>query len=423
MWRSPTWFRFVLSGVLALTLLLTGCGRAVKEDVAAARGDGQPRAPAVSAPSTGGGASAKQAPQGDIVVGIPGPLSGPNSGYGLDIKAGAEIAVEEINAAGGVKGRKFRLIFRDDEARPDRAVAVVREMIDKDGVRIIIGPAFSSAVLSTMDLTDQAKVLQIVNNATNDAITAQLRPYLFRVSTPDKYAALKAVEYAVDRLGKKRIAILADTTPYGKGGSAAIQAELKRRGVQPVAVESYNVGDTDMTPQLGRIQNAGADIVLSYGTVGEISQVVKGMEKLRVGFPILNSEATNTGNYLKLAGSAAEGSMMVRTLPPFDEQYQAKHPEAKAFVDKLRAKFNRPVEAEQQHITIYNVLYLLKEAIERAGGSTDPEALRKALEGITDFRGLGGVKYSFSPQDHQGMKPDQLHIVQIKNGKFTIIGE
>jgi branched-chain amino acid transport system substrate-binding protein len=318
-----------------------------------------------------------------IKIGVDGPFTGGSSSMGVSMRDGVRLATEEINKAGGVLGRKIVLVERDDEAKNERGVQIAQELINKEKVAATVGYINTGVSLASQRFFQEAKIPVMNNVSTGSVVTHQFddQPdnYIFRNAAHDSIQAPMIVEEAITRRKFKKVAILADSTNYGQLGRADLEKALEQKGVKPVAVEKFNIKDVDMTAQLLKAKEAGADAVLTYGIGPELAQIANGMTKLGWKVPIIGSWTLSMANFIDNAGPGGEGARMPQTFIQ-----EATTPKRKAFIENylktFKPKNNRidsPVSAAQG----YDSIYLLAAAIKQAG-STDGPKIKAALEDL-----------------------------------------
>ena len=233
------------------------------------------------------------------------------------MRNGVRLAVDEINQAGGVMGRALLVIERDDEAKSERGVQIARELIHGNEVAATVGYANTGVALASQKLYQEAKIPVMNNVATGSPITHQFddQPdnYILRNSAPDSIQAAMIVEEAVTRRGFRKPAILADSTNCGQLGRADLLKALAAKGIQSVADEKFNVKDVDMTTQLLKAKDAGAEALLTYGIGPELAQIANGMAGLGWRVPMIGGVTLAMASYIDNAGPAGEGARMPQT--------------------------------------------------------------------------------------------------------------
>ena len=357
-----------------------------------------------------------------IKIGVDGPFTGGSSSMGVSMRDGVRLAVEEINLSGGVLGRKLQLVERDDEGKNERGVQIAQELINKEKVTAVVGYINTGVALASQRFFQDAKIPVMNNVATGSVITTQFKDqpdnYIFRNSANDSIQAPMIVDEAVTRRGFKKVAILADSTNYGQLGREDLEKALAAKGIKPVAVEKFNIKDVDMTAQLLKAKEAGADAILTYGIGPELAQIANGMTKLGWKVPMVGSWTLSMANYIDNAGPGGEGARMPQTFIQ-----QADTPKRKAFIDAylktFKPKNNRmdsPVSAAQG----YDSIFLLAAAMKQAN-STDGPKIREALENLnTKIEGVVTTyDKPFSKADHEAITANIPVFGEVKAGKVV----
>ena len=341
-----------------------------------------------------------------IKIGVAGPFTGGSSSMGVSMRDGVRLATEEINKSGGVLGRQLQLIERDDEAKNERGVQIAQELINKEKVSAVVGYINTGVALASQRFFQEAKIPVMNNVATGSVITTQFKDqpenYIFRNSAHDSIQAPMIVEEAIIRRGFKKVAILADSTNYGQLGRADLEKALELKGIKPVAVEKFNIKDVDMTAQLLKAKEAGAEAVLTYGIGPELAQIANGMTKLGWKVPMVGSWTLSMANYIDNAGPGGEGSRMPQTFiqePTTPKRQAFIINYIKAFNPK-NARIDSPVSAAQG----YDSVYLLAAAIKQANSTEGPK-IKAALEDLkTPVEGVVTTyNKPFTAKDHEAI--------------------
>ncbi|MDE2577295.1 MAG: ABC transporter substrate-binding protein [Hyphomicrobiales bacterium] len=357
-----------------------------------------------------------------IKVGLSGPYTGGSSSMGVSMRDGAKLAVEEINKAGGVLGRQIQLIERDDEAKNELGVQVAQELINKEQVVATLGYINTGVALASQRFYQEAEIPVINNVATGTAITQQFVPpnyknnYVFRTSASDAIQSKMIAEEAIKRQGFKKPAILADSTNYGQLGQKDMIAALETMGVKPVTTEKFNIGDTDMTAQVLKAKEAGADVILTYAIGPELAQIANAMAKLGWKVPMIGSWTLSMASFIDTAGPNGDGAIMPETFIQLPTT-----PKRKAFIDAYQKAYNidrmpSPVSAAQG----YDSVYLLAAAIKQAG-DTDGRKIRAALENLNEK--VEGVvttyDHPFTATDHEAISANIPVMGLVKGGRVV----
>lgn len=357
----------------------------------------------------------------DIKLGFAGALSGPASFVGIEIKRGAEIAIDEINAKGGVKGRKLVLISRDDEHNPVKTVAQYRELVEREKVVGIVGATNSASMLAVAPIVNDTLKVPVICPATdateiteNEAQKQGRDNYLFRVGMYGTGQANFMVDTMVKKFGHQKVGLLTWTGGWGVTGRGELQRRLKENGLSPVADETFDNNDTDMTPQVIKLKNAGAQSILNYALVRENTFVVKTKEKLSDGTPYVSAWGIAGPAFWKAAGNSAEGVLTSTTVTVDGPQ----SPERTAFINEYRKRHNEEMSAAVFAVGAYDAVYLFKTAIEKGGA--EPSQIRTSLESIPEFKGL--VKHFkrpvFTRTRHNAVTEEDMIMTRWTNGKL-----
>ena len=361
----------------------------------------------------------------DIKLGVTGPYTGGSSSMGVSMRDGVRLATKEINAAGGINGNKIVLIERDDEAKNERGVQIAQELINNEKVVATLGYINTGVALASQRFYQDAKIPVMNNVATGTLITKQFpnaaENYVFRNAAADNIQAPMIAKEAVEKRGLKKVAILADSTNYGQLGREDLEKALKTYGVTPVAVEKFNIGDVDMTSQLLKAKNAGADVVLTYAIGPELAQIANGMAKLGWKKPMIGSWTLSMASFIDTAGKNGDGA----TMPETFIQQPATTPKRKAFVEAYLKDFKpkngiiaSPVSAAQG----YDSVYLLAAAIKQANSTEGPKILAALQDLKTPVEGVV-ITYNkpFSATDHEAIKSKDVVMGVVESGRVQFL--
>jgi branched-chain amino acid transport system substrate-binding protein len=360
----------------------------------------------------------------DIKIGYSGALSGPASFTGLDIKRGAELAVEEINAKGGVKGRKLVLVSRDDEHNPVRTVAQYRELVERERVVAMIGATNSASMLAVTPIVNDTLKVPVICPATdataiteNDAAKAGKENYLFRIGMYGTGQANFIVDTMVKKFGHTKVALLNWTGGWGVTGRTELQRRLKENGLTPVADETFDSSDTDMTPQIIKIKNAGAQSIVNYALVRENTLVVQTKQKLGDDTPYASAWGIAGPAFWKAAGASAEGVLTSTTITIDGPQ----SPERLRLIDTYRKRYGQEMDAPSSFFGGYDAVFLYALVMERDG--VDPKAIRAGLENVPAFKGMikDFKRPVFTKDRHNAITEEDMIMTRWTNGKMLEI--
>lgn len=345
-----------------------------------------------------------------IRIGLVAALSGQSALSGEAITRGITIAIDEINAAGGLLGgRKLELVRRDDESNPAKGVTAARELIFRQKVAVMFGGLDTPVSLAIVPLANQEKVpfvgawaagTPITNNGANPN-------FVFRVSAVDEIVNVAMLEYAQKTFKSGKFGMILVNNPWGESNEKGLRAALAAKGMQPVGVEKFEANDVDVVPQLTRLRDAGADTLFMVGNVGPSAQVVKSLDRMGWKVPIVSHWGPAGGRFTELAGPSAKDVHFVQTYSFFGPQSAV----GERVIAALKAKYSDVKGPENISPAVgvanaYDAMHLTARAIEKAG-STDGDAIRKAFYEIDRHEGLiKTYEKPFKPGVHDAVTKD-----------------
>ncbi|WP_207457789.1 branched-chain amino acid ABC transporter substrate-binding protein [Azospirillum sp. SYSU D00513] len=304
----------------------------------------------------------------DIVIGVAGPMSGSEASFGEQFRKGAEQAVADINAAGGILGEKLKLEVGDDACDPKQAVAVANDLARK-GAKFVAGHYCSSSSIPASAVYNEEGVLQISPGSTNPKLTEQGFDTVFRVCGRDDQQGIVAGKYLSENHKSKAIAILNDQTAYGKGLADETQKALNAAGVKEKLYEVYTKGEKDYSALVSKLKQAGIEVVYIGGYHTEAGLIARQMKDQGMSALLVSGDALVSNEFWSITGAAGEGTMMT-----FGPDPRSK-PEAKTIVEKFRKTGYEP---EGYTLYTYAAVQIWAEAAKKAG-STDPEKVAAAM--------------------------------------------
>jgi branched-chain amino acid transport system substrate-binding protein len=361
----------------------------------------------------------------DIKLGVSGPFTGGSASMGVSMRDGVRLAAKEINAAGGINGNKIVLVERDDEAKNERGVQIAQELINNEKVVATLGYINTGVALASQRFYQDAKIPVMNNVATGSILTKQFpnapENYVFRNAAPDNIQAPLIAKEAVEKRGLKKVAILADSTNYGQLGREDLEKALKGYGVTPVAVEKFNIGDVDMTSQLLKAKNAGADVILTYAIGPELAQIANGMAKLGWKKPMIGSWTLSMASFIDTAGKNGNGATMPQTYIQTPSTTAKRKAFQAAYLAEFKPKNNNiasPVSAAQG----YDSVYLLAAAIKQANSTEGPKIVAALQDLKTPVDGVV-ITYNkpFSATDHDAIKMKDVVMGVVENGRVEFL--
>ena len=314
-------------------------------------------------------ASCSKAESNSVKIGGIFPLSGQVAVYGVECKNGVDLAIEEINAAGGINGKPIVLVSEDDEGNPDKTVNAFKKLSTKDGVKVVIGSLTSGCTQAITTLSQASKVVQIAPAATAPAIT-DAGDFIFRACFIDPFQGTVGGKFAAETLGKKRAAILYDIgNDYSVGLADNFKIAFTKAGGSIVSEESYATNDKDFNAQLTKIKNANPDVVYLPDYYGTVALIAKQLRAQGINVPMVGADGWDglTSN----AGDEVLGGY-------YSNHYavDSTEPAVKKFVESFRAKYNK--DPNSFAALGYDCVYLIRDAIV-AAGAEDSIAVRDAL--------------------------------------------
>ncbi len=304
-----------------------------------------------------------------IRIGVAGPLTGPNASFGAQLKSGAQQAAEDINAAGGINGKRVELFYGDDGSDPKQGVSVANKFTG-DGVRFVIGHFNSGVSMPASDVYAENGILMITPASTTPALTERGLWNVFRTCGRDDQQGVVAGKYIVENYKDRNIVILHDKTTYGKGLADETKKAMNGLGVTEVLYEGVNTGEKDFSALIAKIKQENADLIYWGGLHTEGGLIVRQMADAGVTATFMGADGIATDEFASVGGPSSEGTLM--TFAP-DPQ---KRPEAQAVVEKFEAKGFKP---EAYTLYSYAALQVISAAA-NAIKSDDPQKVSEELK-------------------------------------------
>jgi branched-chain amino acid transport system substrate-binding protein len=367
----------------------------------------------VLAGCAGGGGGAQT-----IKVGGIGELTGDIPAVGASFKNAAEMAVKEINDAGGLEvgGKKYQIEFfiEDNAGKADQSAAAAQKLITQQNVVAIVGPNASRYAIPASEIAESSKVMLISPWSTNakltlDAKTNAPKKYVFRACFIDPFQGQVVAKFALDNLKAKKAAVLYDVaSEYNKGIADVFKASFEQNGGQVVAFETYTTNDKDFSAQLTKIKDAAPDVIFLPNYYSEVPLQIQQAKRLGITAPFLGSDSWGSAELLNLCGADCEGYYFSTHYAP-----DIATPIATKFIDAYKAKYN--ATPDDVAALTYDAFGLLWTALKNAG-KVDRQAVRDAMAKIPSYDGVtGNMKF----QEGSGDPIKSAVILQIKDGKFV----
>lgn len=396
--KAATWgIALLMAGILA------GCGTS---------GSSAPET--TQTQQTAASQAAAASASGEVfTLGLICPLSGSSAVSGQILKNATEMAVKEINDAGGINGEiPIVLAEVDDEGVPATSVTAMQKLVEQDKVNAVIGAQASSCTLANMEITKAAKIPQITPASSNVAVTQSGNPYIYQMTATDELHMRNIMKFMSGEKGAKTFAILYESSDFGTGGYKIANSVCGDYGLSMTDSEVYNAGDTDFSVVLGKMQKADPDFFIFWGYHTEVAMICKQMKQYGIDYPVIG-QGYNSPELTNLGGTAVEGIMI-------DTAFDAANPDEKVqeFDKKYTELFGEGYD--QNAPQSYDAVYVIKDAVERciADGKDykDGEVLNGYV-GSTSWDGVTGV----TTFDENGRMEKELLIITIENGEHKII--
>lgn len=344
-----------------------------------------------------------------IKIGVMYPLTGDAAAYGLPIQKTTQIALEEINAKGGVDGRKLELIYEDSKCNPKDGNSAAQKLVNIDKVKVIIGGVCSGETLGAAPITEAGKVILISPSATSPDVT-NAGDYVFRVAPSDAYAGVVASDYAFKELKAKKAAIISESTDYAQGLKRVFKENFAKLGGTVVADEVYNPDDTDFRTQITKAKAANPDVIyLLPQTVPKAVLLVKQIKEAGIKTQLLTAEVLIGRNVVKENAVNFEGMIGI------EQKYDDKAPKSAALLAKYKQEMREEAPFPGYMSGAYDIVYLLADAIAKNG--YDSDKIKAYLYGVKGYEGAVG-KLTI---DENGDPIMEYSIKQAKNGELAVL--
>ena len=344
-----------------------------------------------------------------ILLGEVGSLTGSEAAFGVSTRNGIELALEEANAAGGVKGKKLAVRVYDDQSKPEEAASAVTRLITQDKVKVILGEVASSNSLAMAPKAQEAKVPMITPSSTNPKVT-EVGDYIFRVCFIDPFQGYVMAKYAHETLQFKKVAILTDKkSAYSEGLTDVFQRRFTEMGGKIVGVEAYAKGDTDYRAQLTNVKKLKPQGIYIPGYYEDVGKIAEQARELGVKAVLMGGDGWDSAKLFELGGQAVEGSFV-------SNHYSADDPTPRVqdFIKKYQAKYN--TVPDSLAALGYDAAQVAIEAMKRAPDLSGP-ALREAIAATKDFPGVAGT--ITLDANRNPVKP--AVVLKVEGGKFKYV--
>ncbi|HVE48488.1 MAG TPA: ABC transporter substrate-binding protein [Casimicrobiaceae bacterium] len=338
-------------------------------------------------------------------------LSGTGATSGSNFNDGAKLAAKEINAAGGILGRKIEFTSNDTQSQPQIAKALAVKAID-DGAYVVMGPVFSGSILVSMAETRRAEIPNFTGGEAA-AITQQGNPYIFRTSFTQATAMPKVARYLKEALNAKTVAMVWVNNDFGKGGRDVFMKAIEPLGIKVVADVSTDPGQLDFSGAVLKAKQAGADVLFAYSNEEESARLLRELKKQGYDKPIVGETVLTSQKVIELAGDAANGAVAHVGLTA-----DAPDPLIKAFTERFQKEYN--YKPDHNGLKGYTGMFVVKAVTEKVG-KVDPKAFAKAMPGMAlSAKEYPGILMNVS-FDKNGDLDRESFMTKVVDGKQQVI--
>lgn len=342
-----------------------------------------------------------------IKIGEVGSLTGAEAAFGTSTHQGVKLYFDEINAQGGVNGKKLELVTIDNQGKPEEAATGITKLITQDKVIAVLGEVASSRSLAMAPIAQQYKIPMISPSSTNPKVTEQ-GDYIFRVCFIDPYQGEVMAKFSLNDLGVKRVAVLRDIkNDYSVGLADYFIGAFKKNGGEILADQSYSAGDIDFKSQLTAIRTTNPDAIFVPGYYTEVGLIARQARELGMNAPLLGGDGWNSIKLIEIGGSAIQGSYFSDHYSPEDNS-----PIVKDFIKKYQAAYNSVPDG--MAATGYDAAQVLVDALKRSK-SLDPKDVREAIAATKDFVAVTG---SITIDEKRNAKKSAV-VLQVADNHFA----
>jgi len=356
-----------------------------------------------------------------VKLGLVAAMSGQSAKAGEAIGRGLSLAVDEINAKGGLLGKKVELLVRDDESNPAKGVVAARELVQREKVTALFGGLDTPVSLAIVPFVNSAKVPFMGVWAAGTPITRNgaVENYVFRVSAVDELVDIALVDYALKKYSTKKAGLILINNPWGESNEQGLKAALAAKTIPYVGIEKFETNDVDVVPQLTRLRQAGADVLFLVANVAPSAQVVKSLDRMSWDVPVVSHWGPAGGRFSELAGPSGARVHFIQTysfsgkLSPKGEAglaaLKTRYPEIKSLAD---------VTPAVGIANAYDGMHLTALAIANAGSTEGPK-IRQGFYAIDKYDGLiKSYSKPFTPASHDALGPEDYLFTYFKEGEI-----
>ncbi|HOR53741.1 MAG TPA: ABC transporter substrate-binding protein [Synergistales bacterium] len=346
-----------------------------------------------------------------IRIGLLAPLTGYAAADGLAVLQSVQLAVDQVNAKGGVLGKQIELFYEDDAGEAKEAIGLARKLVQMDKVVAVVGGSYSMPTRAVAPLFQEFEIPLVAGYAVHPDITAA-GDFCFRNGFLGTVEGRGAGVAAVDMLKAKTVGMLTMDNDFGRQMAEGFKSYVVSKGAKVVYSQVYPLGEKDLMPYLTAVKEADPDVILASGYYAEAAGIVKQAHEIKLRTQIIGEEGYDSPKFIELAGpEAANGTIIVTNLDRDDER-----PVAQAYIKEYRERYG--MEPDMTGASNYDAFLIIVDGIRRAG-TTDPHKVKDAIAALKDFDGVTGVIKGFT-EIGEVIKPVQVQIV--KDGVFRRYG-
>jgi branched-chain amino acid transport system substrate-binding protein len=346
-------------------------------------------------------------------------VTGPASFLGSPEAKTLEMMVADINAKGGMGGKKVVLIIKDSGASSEKAISFAKQLIEEEKVLAIIGPSTSGETMAIKALAEESKT-PLLSCAAAEVIVNPVASYVFKTPQKDSQAVVRIFQQ-MKKMGISKIGVLSSNTGFGKAGKDQIEKLAAEHGIQIVVSEVYDSKATDLTAEVTKIKAANVQAIVNWSIEPAQAIVIKNARQLGLTIPIFQSHGFGNIGYVKAAGVAAEGVIFPAGRLLIADQLPASNPQKSVLVsykNEYEARYKEDVSTFGGHA--YDAMLLLSDAVKKGG--TDRAKVRAELEGLKGVVGTAGI-FNMSATDHNGLGLDAFEMLTVKDGRFVPLAQ
>jgi len=343
-------------------------------------------------------------------------VTGPASWLGEPQKTTVKMLEEQINAAGGINGRKIEVIIEDNLGEEGKTVLAFKKLVERDKVVAVIGPSRSGSTMAIKPLAERYKV-PVVACAAAEAIVKPVNPWVFKTAQNDADAARSIFDKARS-MGITKMAIMSSTDGFGAAGRGQLKTIAPDYGISIVADETYGPKDTDMTAQLTKIKGTDAQAIINWSIVPAQTTVLRNRAQLGITLPFFQSHGFGNIKYARSAGAAADGVLFPQGRILAVDTVSDDHPQ-KPVIAKYKKDYEARAKTDVSAFGGYasDSLMLVVDAIKAVGA--DRSKIRDHIENTKNFVGVSGI-FNFSPDNHVGLGQDSFEMLTVKDAFFIV---